>query len=437
MFLGEFLPACPLPIFHLDFRQNYLQTNKNSPPIGGAFTSKLSWRGCFYMNLPLGAIVVAGLVFFFKSPQASAKLANLPPREKVKRMDPAGTVALVSAVTCLLLALQWGGQTYSWGDGRIIALLVLFGVTFCAWIGWQVYLGPIATVPKHVIGQRSMAFASFYSFMQGGVNFGILYYAPLWFQAVKGHDAVRSGLDIVTFIAGMTVTMLAIGYILTKGGYSAPFMILCVIMVSTACGLLTTWSPSTGDDKIYGYLTLYGLGQGFGWQQSMLIAQTMLPAADIPTGTSLTTVCKLLGGSIFVSVAQTLFNNKLHELIIQRLPQIQDPHILMTVGAIELRTKLGAELIPTVVECYNDALKDVWWLLLALSAVSLVGAIGVEWRSVTDKVATAAGPGPAIPPQNMSSTNGNVRPVSFMASNGTETTLLGDGDLEAVREDKK
>lgn len=401
------------------------------------------------MNLPLGAIVVAGLIFFFRSPQASAKLANLPPKEKVKRMDPAGTVALVSAVTCLLLALQWGGQTYSWSDGRIIALLVLFGVTFIAWISWQVYLGPIATVPKHVIGQRSMAFASFYSFMQGGVNFGILYYAPLWFQAVKGHDAVRSGLDIVTFIAGMTVTMLAIGYVLTKGGYSAPFMILCVVMVSTACGLLTTWTPDSGDDKIYGYLTLYGLGQGFGWQQSMLIAQTMLPAADIPTGTSLTTVCKLLGGSIFVSVAQTLFNNKLHDMIIQRLPQL-DPHVLMTIGAIELRSKLGADLIPTVAACYNDALKDVWWLLLALSGVSLVGAMGVEWRSVTDKVATAGG-GPAglahAAPRSLLSLSSSVpssmpsselsvfKPSSFAASNQTETTLLGD--LEVAREGKK
>ena len=311
-------------------------------------------------------------------------------------MDPTGTVILVSAITCLLLALQWGGQKYSWQNARIITLLVLFGVLFIVYVCWQVYLGPVATVPKNIIGQRSMSFACFYSFMQGGVNFVILYYVPLWFQAVRGDSAVKSGLDIVTFIAGMTVTMLGTGYILTKGGYSMPFMVLCVVMVSVACGLLTTWTPKSSNATVFGYLTLYGLGQGFGWQQPILIAQTVLPAADIPTGTSLTTVWKLLGGTIFLSVGQSLESSKLHDLIIERLPQV-DPRVLLSIGAVELRQKLDKSLIPTVASCYNDALKDIWWMLLALSAISLFGALGIEWRSVTDKVA-GKGPPPGGPP---------------------------------------
>lgn len=370
------------------------------------------------MNLPLGAIVVAGLIPFFKSPQASARLASLPPKDKVKRMDAAGTVVLVGTVTCLLLALQWGGQTFSWSNARIIVLLVLFGVAFIGWIGWQVYLGPVATIPKNIIAQRSMSFACFYSFTQGGVNFGILYYAPLWFQAVRGDSAERSGLDIVTFIVAMTVTMLGSGYALTKGGYSAPFMILCVVMVSIACGLLTTWTPHSSDATVFGYLALYGLGQGFGWQQPILIAQTMLPAADIPTGTSLTTVCKLLGGTIFVSVSQSLFTTKLRELVTERLPQV-DPDDLMKIGAVEMRSKLEASLIPTVASCYNDALKDVWWLLLALSTISLVGAFGIEWRSVTDKVA-AGGP----PPKATESPPSSSSTVGLKTSPSTSTSTV-------------
>ncbi|KAL7941085.1 major facilitator superfamily domain-containing protein [Trichoderma barbatum] len=409
VFTGSFVTiAFSVPLVKRPMYASYLGTvyglaSVLGPPIGGAFTTHLSWRGCFYLNLPLGAIVVAGLIPFFRSPQAAARLASLPPKEKLKRMDPIGTVILVSAITCLLLALQWGGEKYPWSNGRIIALFVLFGVAFAAWVSWQIYLGPVATIPKNIIAQRSMAFVSLYSFLQGGVNFGILYYAPLWFQAVRGHNAVRSGLDILVFIAGMTVTMMATGYVLTKGGYSAPFMILCVVMVSVGCGLLTTWTPDVSNAKIYGYLTLYGLGQGFGWQQSILIAQTVLPAADIPTGTSLTTVCKLLGGTIFVSVSQNLFNNKLHDLVVQRLPQL-NPDILRTTGAADLRSTLDADLIPVVVSCYNDALKVVWWLLLALSAASLIGAIGVEWRSVTDKVANSGPPPPQAPSASGSST---------------------------------
>ncbi|KJZ73747.1 hypothetical protein HIM_06865 [Hirsutella minnesotensis 3608] len=394
IFTGSFVTiAFSVPLVKRPMYASFLGTvyglaSVLGPPIGGAFTSRLSWRGCFYMNLPLGIIVVAGLLAFFQSPPAAARLASLRPREKLKRMDPIGTLIFVGAVASLLLALQWGGQTYPWSNGRIVALLSVFGVAMIAWAVWQIRLGPVATIPRNIITQRSMSFACFYSFTQGGVNFCILYYAPLWFQAVKGHDAVQSGLDILTFIIGMTVAMLATGYLLTKGGYSAPFMVLCVCMVSVACGLLTTWTPQTGRDKTFGYLTLYGLGQGFGWQQPILIAQTMLPAVDIATGTSLTTVCKLLGGTIFVSISQTLFSNGLRELLIQRLTQV-NTDTLMEIGATELRSKLDARLLPTVVSCYNDALKRVWWMLLALSLCSLVGAAGVEWRNVTDKVAAS------------------------------------------------
>ncbi|PQE13819.1 putative DHA14-like major facilitator ABC transporter protein [Rutstroemia sp. NJR-2017a BBW] len=374
------------------------------PPIGGAFTTNLSWRGCFYMNLPLGAIVVAGLIPFFPSPQAAARLASLPSKEKIKRMDPLGTVILVMAITCLLLALQWGGLKYSWSNARIIVLFVIFGISMIAYIIWQIYLGPVATIPKNIITQRSMSFATFYSFTQGGVNFGILYYAPVWFQVVKGHSALHSGLDIVSFSAGMTVTMLVTGYILTKGGYSMPFMVLCVVMVSVACGLLTTWTPSSSDATVFGYLTLYGLGQGFGWQQPILIAQTMLPAAEVPTGTSLTTVCKLLGGTIFVSVAESLYSSKMRDLFIERLPQL-DPGLLASEGSVELREKVGKVLLPTLISCYNDALKQVWWLLLGLSAASLIGALGIEWRSVTDKVAS----GPPQAAKLASSTNDDLQ----------------------------
>lgn len=367
-----------------------------SPPLGGAFTDNLSWRGCFYMNLPLGAIVIAGLIPFFTSPTAAAKLRALPTADKLRRLDPVGTALFVTFISCLLIACEWGGRTYAWSNARIIVLLIVFAACLIAWVAWQIYLGDIATVPGRVLKRRSMPFTMFYSFTQGAVNFSVLYYMPMWFQAVKGVDAVQSGIDTLPFVIGLTVTVLFSGWVLSKRGCSAPFMLLSVALVSTACGLFTTWTPASGSDEWIGHLALFGLAQGFGWQQPILVAQTVLPAPDIPTGTSLTTVCKLLGGALFVSVGENVFSKRLGEEIVKNVPSL-DAAAVRQIDATELRQRVDAALIPALVEAYNTALRSVWWICVGLSVVSVLGALGVEWRSVKNKVASGPTPSPPEP----------------------------------------
>lgn len=112
--------------------------------MGGAFTSNLTWRWCFYINLPIGAVTAAGLLFLLKLPK-HAKRASEGWFVVAKRMDPMGTSIFVPAIVCLLLALQWGGTMYPWHNGRIIALFVLFVVLLIGFIILQIILKDDAT----------------------------------------------------------------------------------------------------------------------------------------------------------------------------------------------------------------------------------------------------------------------------------------------------
>lgn len=112
--------------------------------MGGAFTDHATWRWCFYVNLPIGGITAVGILVLLKLPPRA--MAQKRSRiQTMKSLDPLGTMVFVPSIVCLLLALQWGGVKYSWSNGRIIALFVLFVIGIAIFIGLQIFLGENAT----------------------------------------------------------------------------------------------------------------------------------------------------------------------------------------------------------------------------------------------------------------------------------------------------
>ncbi|KAF7543739.1 hypothetical protein G7Z17_g10503 [Cylindrodendrum hubeiense] len=375
------IPMIPLhkrPMFQSMFAMVFGISSVCGPLIGGAFTEKVTWRWCFYMNLPIGAAAFAFLFLFLNSPKKPHE--SVPFTKHITRLDPLGTFFFVPSMICLILALQWGGSTYVWSNWRIILLFVIFGLTLIAFCTVQVMMPETATIPVRIIKQRSMLSGAFVMTFLAGAMMLSVYYVPLWFQATKNLGAVKSGIYTIPLVLSLVVASFVSAAFTQRIGYYVPTMLLCPCVMAIGEGLLSTFTPTTGSSHWIAYQFIVGFGLGLGMQTVGLAVQTTLPKDDVSTGLAITFFCQQLGGAIFVSVGQTILSS----LLVKRLAHIPglDGKTIVNTGATDLHKVVPEKYMDVVLEAYNYAITRIFLAAVGLSVAGLISAMFMEWRSI-------------------------------------------------------
>ncbi|KAM5350128.1 hypothetical protein ACJ41O_006633 [Fusarium nematophilum] len=355
----------------------------SAPTIGGALIDAISWRACFGINVPFGVACIVLTAFGVHDPVTNQNEA-LTLKQKLKKINLLGTVLVVPAITCLLMALQWGGSKYGWSSWRIIVLLVFCAVLFAAFGYLQHRQGESAILPPRIWKQRSILAGTWYSACAEGILSVTEYYMSIYFQGVRGYSPTQAGLFALPMVGGLAVALILSGVGATMLGYYYPFMLASSVLAPIASGLLTTLNLEEHISKGIALLAFVGAAVGLGLQGPQVALQAVLPVDDVSLGGAFLNFGSGMGSSLWICASATLFQSRLFDEIHSSSPGANVTNV-KEAGLTGLRDRIGPDRLGSVLAGYENAVVQTLYIPLGLALLTIVGSLAMERKSLKKK----------------------------------------------------
>ncbi|KAL4882180.1 major facilitator superfamily transporter [Aspergillus karnatakaensis] len=354
----------------------------SAPIIGGLLTQSLNWRWCFYLSLPICITTLLMTTFLFTDPKPSDQTIPLP--QKLRQLDPLSNLLFIPALTTLFLALSYAGSKYPWSSPQVLTALLTSLTLTTVFAYNQHRRGDSAALPPRILKTRTVLSASLFTLTSNSATNILEYYLPTYYQTVHSFPPSSAGYMMTPLIIGATLGMALCGSGTSLVGYYTPFMLVSSILMPIFAGLITTFNPATNLARHILFPAGFGFACGVGFNAPVSAVQTALPTEDIPLGLAVVLLAQQFGPAVFVAVAQVIFSRRF-EAGLAELGLDLDNAGVEGRGLLEIIQGAPAEVKGEVLESVREAFGKTWYLAVAVAGVSLVGSLGVGWRSVKEK----------------------------------------------------
>jgi len=359
----------------------HLLTSTTGPVIGGSFAdSGATWRWAFYLNLVLFGVCSPIYFFILKSFQPDPET---PRFQKFKSLDWAGIVLNIGIYVSFVMAFTFGGTQWPWSSGRIIALIVVFGVllitfaiqqTFCIFTTPELRIFPVDFL-------RSRDLILQFVSMSAAVTtlFVFIYYIPLFFAFTRGDSAIDAAIRLLPFICITIFFVMLNGALMPKFGYYMPWFLFSGIFLVIGGSLMYALvDPSTSNSAVYGYSVIGAIGAGASQQASYSIAQAKVPVNRIADAVGFINSAQIGGIVIALTITGAVFQSVGYRHVSDALgPGFSPAEIRGALAGAKsgIFEKVSQDVRDKVIAGIVQAITDGYILIITAGAVLIVASL--------------------------------------------------------------